>query len=231
MAALIFLTPFSPAMNTENLSLLLTDDHAMVRNGMIRLFEKLRPSWKFFEAANGLEVLEILKSHTIDIVILDISMKEMDGLQTLAELKKNYPLIKVLMYSMHSGNEVIRKVLESKADGFLTKLSGGEEITKAVDIVWKGGHYMAPEIQSKIDQGLLPMQKVMKLKDADLTARELDVLKQIELPVPEIALKLHITESTVRNHITALKEKTLSQSLIALLRFARHNGVLPTDTH
>lgn len=182
---------------------------------------------------NGLEVLEWFKENEADVLILDINMPEMDGIEVLKQLKKNGIKSEVIVLSSYDDIKLVKEVLQMGAKGFVPKKSAGEHIVTAVNKVATGQQYFTDDVKEKMMQTLLNGQS----KDdgsqdgvliSSLTKREVQVLKLVaqQYSTKEIASELHISESTVETHRKNLMKKVKVKNSVGLAIFALKNDVI-----
>jgi DNA-binding NarL/FixJ family response regulator len=198
-------------------TVVLADDHAMFREGVRKIMERIDHLQVQGEAGDGLELLEILKKSCPDLVILDISMPNLRGLEAIKEIKRIYPQVKVIVLTMHKKREFIRQALTFGADGYLLKEDAGGELIRAVNTVRKGGKYLSPLLASVLTTMALEEEK------ADiLTIREREVLKLLAegKKTLEIADALFISPNTVRRHRSNIMEKLNIKTMADLLKYA-----------
>lgn len=198
-------------------NIILADDHAMFREGIRRIIERLEDFVVSGEVNDGLELLDMLKSSCPDLVILDISMPNLRGLEAIREMKKLYPQMKVLVLTMHRKKEFIHRALADGADGFLLKEDPSSELIRAVQTVKQGKTYLSPLISDALIS--------LTLTEAEtdlLTMREKEVLKLLAegKKTQEIAEKLFISVNTVRRHRSNIMEKLHVNSLADLVKYA-----------
>ncbi|MBM4294611.1 MAG: response regulator transcription factor [Deltaproteobacteria bacterium] len=198
-------------------TVVLADDHPMFRDGVRKIIERIENVQVGGEAGDGLELLEILKKSCPHLVILDISMPNLRGLEAIKEIKRTYPQVKVLVLTMHKKREFIRQALTFGADGFLVKEDAGGELIRAINTIRKGGKYLSPLLASVLTTMALEEEK------ADiLTIREREVLKLLAegKKTLEIAEALYISPNTVRRHRSNIMEKLNIKSMADLLKYA-----------
>jgi DNA-binding NarL/FixJ family response regulator len=198
-------------------NVVLADDHAMFRQGIRTLLEPLEGIDVSGEAADGLELLELLKGAIPDLVVLDISMPNLRGLEAAREIRRLYPQVKILLLTMHKKKEFIRQGLEEGVDGFLLKDEPGSELVRAVQSIQRGGKYLSP-LLSRILGDL-----VQETRQAEvLSLRERQVLKLLAegKKTREIGETLYISAFTVRRHRYNIMNKLNIQSLAELVKYA-----------
>jgi len=207
------------------MKILLVDDHKLIRDA-IRSYMDDDPEFEVVdEAGNGQEALILLKSISVDVVMIDISMPVMDGIECAQEISTSYPEIKILALSMMNDNQFIKKMLAAGASGYILKNSGEAEIKKAITAVYNGETYFSAEVNETVMQNMLKggIKRNSKLVvDLPLTSREKEVLHLIikECSNQEIADKLFISPRTVDAHKRNLLEKTGSKNTAGLVLYA-----------
>jgi len=198
-------------------SIVLADDHAMFREGIRRIIERIENVVVSGEVNDGLELLARLKSSCPDLIILDISMPNLRGLEAIREIKKLYPKVKVLVLTMHRKKEFIHRALADGADGFLLKEDPSSELIRAVQTVKKGEKYLSPLISDALVS--------LTLAEAEtdlLTRREREVLKLLAegKKAQEIGEMLFISVNTVRRYRANIMEKLKINNLADLVKYA-----------
>jgi DNA-binding NarL/FixJ family response regulator len=198
-------------------TIILADDHPMFREGIRKIIERIAGALITGEVNDGLELLELLKKSSPNLVILDISMPNLRGLEAIKEIKKAYPQVKVLVLTMHKKKEFLRQALRDGADGFLLKEDAGSELIRAMQTVRNGGKYLSPLLSS-----VLTSLAVEEEKTEVLTMREREVLKLLAegKRTKEIAAALYISPHTVRRHRSNIMEKLNIQNLADLVKYA-----------
>lgn len=187
--------------------IIIADDHKMVREGLKQLLELEGDIQVVGQASEGKTCLELIKNNNPDVVLLDINMPNMNGLQTLQNLRKGNSKQKVLMLTIHNEVEYLIRSVELGANGYVLKDSESAVLKKAIFTVFHGETYiepsLTPEMKERLKQG-------KKIKNTEiLTNREIDVLKLIAegLFNKEIAFRLNISEKTVKNHVSNIFKK------------------------
>ncbi|MCR9171454.1 MAG: response regulator transcription factor [bacterium] len=216
-------------METPLIKVGLADDHELMRAGLAQILEASGGIKVLFEASNGVELLEQLEQHKVDVVLLDLEMPQMDGRDALPQIVSNHPDVKVLILSMHDSNAFIVKMMELGASGYLLKDMPPSEVVKATHSVMNDGLYFNAKVSRALLAGL-PGSKIQieskdHVRDA-LNQRELEVLRHIcnELTTAEIAEKMFLSPKTIEGYRKQLLEKTGAKNVAGLAIFAvRHN--------
>lgn len=205
----------------------LADDHNLVRAGVRRILEAQPGIEVVGEACDGREVLRALGQSPVDVLVLDLTMPEMDGFETLARAKALRPSIKVLVLTMHTSPEYIARALRLGADGYLLKDSAVQDLVAGIDAVMAGRAYYSPAVQSEIGQFLRVGSTPSRPLDL-LTEREREVLRLVAqgLPTKEIASRLSISPRTVDTHRANLMRKLDIRSVALLTQVALREGIL-----
>ena len=203
-------------------TIVLADDHPMFREGIRKIIERVEGARITGEVNFGLELLELLKKSSPNLVILDISMPNLRGLEAIREIKKAYPQVKVLVLTMHKKKEFLRQALRDGADGFLLKEDAGSELIRAVQTVRHGGKYLSPLLAS-----VLTSLAVEQEKTEVLTMREREVLKLISEGKNngEVAELLRISIRTVETHRANIMNKLDLRNTAELVRYAIQKGL------
>lgn len=210
---------------TNEISLALVDDHEMFRSG-IKLILSENRNWKItIEAVNGLDFLNKLKTTVPDIVLLDISMPELDGYQTTIEALKDYPDLKIIVLSMLNEEEYYYKMIEAGVKGFVLKNSGVEELKRAIEEVAIGNNYFAQDLLRKIVFSINNKTIETKLK---LSEKEKQILYLISrgLTNKEISDEIFLSVKSVEKYRTSLLLKTNTKNSAHLVMYSIQNKLL-----
>jgi DNA-binding NarL/FixJ family response regulator len=201
----------------KNFEILLADDHAIFRMGIRKIIEEIDGVAVCGEANDGLELLELLKTTHPDLIILDISMPNLRGLEATEEIKKLYPGIKILLLTMHKKKSFVQLGLKAGADGFLLKEDADSELYRAIKSLKQGEHYFSPLLSSI----MFDLTRERPETEA-LTRREREILKLLAegKKSQEIANILFVSIHTVRAHRYNLMKKLKLKSLADLVRYA-----------
>lgn len=215
------------------ITVLIVDDHKIIRDGIKSLLEDAPNIQIVGEASNGLEAIEFFKKQPTDIVIMDIRMPEMGGIETTKFLTDNYPGVKILALTMHDEEAFISKMLHAGASGYLLKNVGKEEFITAIHKIYKGENYFSLDVATKMMTKFMsskPVEDDEAVEDDDLqlTKREIEVIKLIAegLTSQDIADKLFISPRTVDTHRRNLLQKLNVKNTAELIKYAiKHNIV------
>ncbi len=215
----------------ELINLAITDDHKIFRNGLKATLEDC-PNFKLLiEASNGKELISQLENYTPNVVLMDIKMPEMDGMQTTAYIRQHYSHIKVLALSMHNEDKYIVDMMKAGASGYLLKNAEPEEIIDAIQTVHSKGFYFNEHlsvtlIKQLVNHNYSPI--IIQNSQTDLNDREIDVLRLVcqEYSNQEIAEKVFLSVRTVEGYRARLFEKTGSKNLVGLVIYAIKNGII-----
>ncbi len=189
-------------------NIMLVDDHKLVREGIRQLLEYTGEYKIVSEASTGEECLSHIGDYDIDIILLDINMPVMNGIDTLIELRKRNIKTKVLLLTVHDEVEYLEKAIDVGVDGYILKDSGLDELKKAIDSILDGECFIEPRLSTELNNHLIKKNQDNDLL-ASLTKREIEVLKLVATGEfnKDIALKLNISERTVKNHIFNIFKK------------------------
>ena len=223
----------TPAESTPLTRLLLVDDHTIVREGLKRILEAHCSDWQVAEASSAFQALEILRRQPFDVLIVDLSMPGMSGLDLIRRVRGDFPSIAILVLSMHAEEQYAMRSFKAGANGYVTKDSAATELVTAVRKVATGGAYVTSSLAERVVQQL--NGNVSVPDHSRLSDRELEVLRRIVAGVrlTDIAEELHLSVKTVSTHKTRIQEKLGLPSLAALVRYGVENdldkGGLPSS--
>lgn len=214
----------------DTLRVLVADDHALVRAGIKMLIDS-QPDMKVIgEAGDGEEAWRQARTLSPDIVVMDVSMPQLNGAQATERIKEICPHVKVLALSAYQDEAHIRQLLASGALGYVLKKAIAEELTMAIRTIARGGVHLDPSIAGKVVGGYVNPTTVEN-GDASLSAREKEVLMLIAYGHAnrEIAQKLHLSVKTVEGHKARLMSKLDFQTRADLVRYALRQGWLQDE--
>lgn len=182
-----------------------------------------------FECSNGEELLTGLKGNAVDIVLLDLEMPVMDGMEAMRRIKDEHPDVRVIVLSMHSEEKFIVHLMELGANGYVLKTAEPDEIENAVRAVAGSGYHFSEMVSRVMLQGLVKKEKLTPtFSDVDpLTERELEVVRLIcqELTTTEIAGKLFLSPRTVEGHRNNVLQKTGARNTAGIVVYALTKGI------
>jgi len=205
------------------IDIIIVDDHSIFRDGLKSLLSQI-PNFKILnEAKNGKEFLDILQSSKPDIVLMDISMPEMDGIEATEKALSQHPGLKIIALSSYSDHVYYYKMIKAGVQGFVLKKSGKEELQEAINAVYNGENHFPQDILRNLifRLGNTGLDSITS-DEISLSKRETEVLQLIcqGFTNNEIAEKLHISPKTVDNHRTNLLSKTSTKNSAHLVMFA-----------
>lgn len=209
------------------INVMLADDHVLIREGIKQLLEFDGSMKVIAEASDGIECLEKLKNVKPDILLLDINMPNMNGIDVLKELKKKNDPLKVLILTVHSEVEYLVKAVDIGANGYILKDSGSAELKQAINAVIDEGSYIQPNLIPALNSRLIN-RDMDREKLASLTKREVEILTQVACGMfnKEIAVNLNISERTVKNHISNIFKKIDASDRTQAAVFAIRNNIV-----
>lgn len=209
------------------IKVMIADDHVLMREGIRQLLEFDGTIQVIAEASDGVECLQKLKTVNPEVLLLDINMPNMNGIEVLEKIKTRSVGVKVLILTVHNEVEYLIKAVDIGADGYLLKDSGSAELKKAISIVMSGESYIQPSLIPALNSRLVA-RDVDKEKIESLTKRELEVLIQVANGMfnKEIATTLNISERTVKNHISNIFKKIDVSDRTQAAVFAIKNDII-----
>jgi len=211
----------------QKLNIIIVDDHEFFRNGLKMVINRLKYARVIGEAANGKEFLELLRQKEPDIVLIDIQMPQMNGIEATRQALEEYPDLKIVALTMFDDEEYVQSMIDAGAKGFLLKNITREVLDQALQAVQSGKNYYSPELWEFFTRKVArePRQEEDEIQ---LTRREKEILQLIcdGLSNKQIADRLFISERTVIGHKSNLLAKTNTKSSVGLLSFAIKNKLV-----
>jgi DNA-binding NarL/FixJ family response regulator len=210
----------------NSITILLADDHDVVRRGMKMLLEDEEGIQVIGEASDGLDAIEKVKTLMPNVVILDLTMPKMTGIEAAKVISEEYPEVKILIFSMHHNKEYIIKSVENGANGYLLKDTSKEELLRAIKVVSEGRKYFPPEISEVIINELLAKtsgtQEETRPIFEKITPKEKQILGMIVQGYNsrEMADKLFLSIRTVDNHRANMMKKVKAKNTADLVKMA-----------
>jgi DNA-binding NarL/FixJ family response regulator len=214
----------------QKVRIVIAEDHTILREGLRSLLSS-NPNFEIVgEAEDGREAIRCVEKIKPDLILTDLSMPRMNGMEAIKEIKRESPGTKILVLTVHKAEEYILAAFRAGADGYLLKDSTHAELVMAVNKVLSGRHYISPEISEKVIEGYLDGKKTLKPRTSweTLTQREREILKLIAegYKNKDIAEDLCISVKTVEKHRANLMEKLNLHNVQALTAFAIERGLV-----
>lgn len=209
-------------------TLIIVDDHLIFQQGLKAIINAENIATVIGEASNGKDFIELLSLHKPDLVLMDIDMPQMNGMEATQKALEIMPDIKIIALTMFSDEEYYYKMIDLGVKGFILKSSGINEIEKAIHDVMLGESYFSNELLRKIILNFSRKETEKTTSHKDFTDREMEILQHICLgdTTEEIAKKLNISPKTVKSHKSNLLEKTACKNTPSLILFAIKNKVI-----
>jgi two-component system response regulator NreC len=212
----------------EQIRVLIADDHTIVRSGVRLLLAAESDIEVVGEALNGRQAVSLAETLQPDVILMDITMPEMDGLEATRQIKSRYPDIHVLVLTMHRSDEYFFEMLQAGASGYVLKGAETSELINAVRVVSRDEVFLYPTMAQKLVQGYLNLVKGDEENLPSLSPRERQILRLLAegYSNKEIAEKLVISPSTVHTHRSNLMEKLELSNRRELIQYARQRGLI-----
>lgn len=215
---------------TSKKTILIAEDHTILREGLRSLLTMNRNFEVIGEAEDGREAIRYAEALAPDLVLMDLTMPKMNGLEAIKEIKKRVPASKILVLTVHKTEEYILAALEAGADGYVVKDATHSELLMAMEKVLSGRRFLSPDISEKIIRGYLQGKQAAKIQTPwdTLTQREREILKLIAegYKNKEVADYLFISVKTVEKHRANLMKKLGLHNAAALTAFAIDKGII-----
>lgn len=220
-------------MPTDSISILVVDDHTIVRQGLARLLEEQPDLNVIGQATNGREAVDRAKELKPDIVIMDIAMPRMNGIEAAKRIHKQLPKIKIIILSMYSHEHYIQELLETGVSGYLLKDSSGRDIIKAIHAAMNNETYLSPSISKMLVDNYLSPKKgsstVERYKQLSNREREVFQLIAEGHSTRQIADILYVSISTIKSHRAKIMEKLKIDSPVKLVKIAIQLGIVDPE--
>ncbi len=210
---------------------LLADNHTLVRAGLRALLENIEGIQVVAEASNGREALRLIADYQPDVVLMDVAMPEMNGLEAAARVVKEFPHVRVIILSMHANEEYVLQALRLGAMGYVLKDSGTNELELAVKASFQGETYLSPAVSKHVISDYLQRVGDESSSLAQLTSRQREVLQLIAegQTTKEIAELLFISVKTVETHRMQLMKRLSIYDVAGLVRYAIRIGLVTSE--
>ncbi|HHH36575.1 MAG TPA: response regulator transcription factor [Gammaproteobacteria bacterium] len=208
------------------MNILIVDDHAILRSGLKQIFSEYGEFGHLGEAANGQEVMECLKTGSWDVVLLDLNLPDVNGLEVLHRIKSRWPQVAVLVLSMHGEDQYALRALKAGASGYLTKGCDPAELLTALRTVKQGENYITPSLAQKLAVSLT--SPGTRLPHERLSEREFQIfcLLAAGLRNADIGKRLALSEKTVSTHRNRIMDKMKLKNLAELIYYAMEHGFI-----
>ncbi|MBI5107570.1 MAG: response regulator transcription factor [Rhodocyclales bacterium] len=209
----------------DKIHVLIADDHAIVRQGLKQILSETEDMLVTGEADDGAEALGLARQQPWDVFLLDVSMPNRNGIDTLKQLKKEFPRLPVLILSMHPEEQYAVRALKAGASGYLTKQSAPEQLVNAIRQVASGKKYLSPAVAQQLADAI--SEDTEKSPHERITDREYQVLKLIAAgkTLTQIAESLNLGVATVSTYRARLLEKMGLRSTAELIRYGLEHGL------
>jgi DNA-binding NarL/FixJ family response regulator len=209
---------------------LLADDHALVRAGIRSLLGAMAEVEVVGEAASGEEALELAQRQLPDVVLMDIAMRGITGLEAAAAMRERLPSVRVVILSMHSGEEYVLQALRAGAAGYLLKDAATGELELALRSVMRGESWLSPAVSRQVVEGYVQRTGGETAPEV-LTARQREVLRFVAggKSTKEIAFLLNLSVKTVETHRAQIMDRLGIRDVAGLVRYALRTGLVPPD--
>jgi len=219
----------------DKIKVLVADDHTIVRKGLCALLSEESDIEVVGEAENGRDAIKKAEQLKPDVVLMDITMPELNGMDATRQLKKRFPAIKILILSMHANDEYIFETLRAGASGYLIKRSAPTDLIKAIHVAHRGDSFLSPSISKKVIESYIhPKQNSIPepLGLDRLTEREREVLQLIAEGNEnrEIAKRLFVSTKTVEAHRFKIQHKLQLHGTAELTKYALKKGLVDLNT-
>lgn len=213
-------------MTDPLIRIIIVDDHEIFRSGLRMVINRLGYAEVVAEAGNGLELLELLKTHETDLILMDIEMPIMNGIEATERVLEKFPNVKIIALTMYKDDAYIRSMIEAGVKGFLIKNIRKEVLDRAIQAVFHGKTYYSEELWDYFTKSIIKEEKPEE--SLGITKREMEVLMLLSegLNNKEIADRLFVSERTIVGHKTNLMSKTNTKNTVSLLAYAIRNGLI-----
>ena len=212
-----------------NTRVLLIDDHTLVRAGLRALIDELPGFCVVAEGADGDQAVDLVAANHPDVVIMDISMQRVSGLDALLLLRAQWPALPVIILSMHAARDLVMRAIRGGASAYLPKEAAETELELALKAVLAGQQYLSPAVSGAVIDSLL--QRSPAAEAEVLTARQREVLRLLALGknTKEVAFELSLSVKTVESHRAQIMERLAIRDLASLVVYAIRQGIIQLE--
>lgn len=210
------------------IKLFIVDDHQMMIDGIVSLLKDEKKFEITGTALNGMEALKKIEKNFPDILLTDVSMPEMGGIELCKEIKQKFSTIKVLVLTMYNDREIVNEILQAGANGYILKNTGKQELLEALESLNRNDAYYSSEVVNALIENMKNPIKEKQIYSSDLTEREIEIVRLIvkEFSSAEIAEKLFISPRTVETHRKNILRKTGVKNIVGLIKYAYDNKLV-----
>jgi DNA-binding NarL/FixJ family response regulator len=207
---------------------LIADDHAIVRAGLRALLAEDATFELVGEAAGGVEAIELVEKNNPEVLILDLSMPDLDGISVTRKIKPQFPDVKILILTLHEDEALLKEAIKAGAVGYILKRAAEAELISAIRTILRGNLYVDPSMMRGLLEEPRGLQVNQKEAAESLTQRETEILKLIVEGYTnrQIGQELNISIRTVEGHRANISDKLGLHSRVELVRYARQNGLI-----
>lgn len=208
--------------------ILVVDDHTIVREGVCSLLARLKDIEVVGQATDGKQAITQVAELYPDVVLMDISMPEMNGLDATREIHKSFPATRILVLTQHENKEYVFPMLQAGAAGYIFKRARASELANAIRTVYLEGAYLPAEVAHTVINQIMQTNETQTFGQSLLTEREKEVLRLVTegLSSREIAERLHLAVKTVETHRANIMEKVGVHNTVELIKYAIREGIV-----
>jgi DNA-binding NarL/FixJ family response regulator len=213
--------------------LLLVDDHELMRDGLRSILDREKNVEVVGEAASGREAVELARSLAPDVVVMDVAMKDLNGIEATRQIRAECPGVKVIALSSHSDSRYVSAILDAGACGYVLKANAYDDLRRAVEAARQGKSYLCPEVtQAVVGASLRGTGSPTDPASTSLSPREREVLQLLAegLTSPQIGKRLFVATTTVDTHRRNVMRKLGIHSVADLTKYAIREGLTSLDT-
>lgn len=212
----------------STIRVVLVDDHTLVRSGLKTLLAEMDGVEVVAEASDGKEAISLVRQYTPDVVLMDISMQDMNGLDASAQIINENPAVRIIVLSMHDGEDYVARALKSGAAAYVLKHAAPVELELALRAVARGETFLSPRVSRTLVDAFVGRTDPGDGGAGPLTARQLDILRHIAngLSTKQIAFELNVSIKTVESHRAQIMERLEIRDLAGLVRYAIRTGLI-----
>jgi DNA-binding NarL/FixJ family response regulator len=211
--------------------ILLADDHTLVRAGIRSLLEAIEGIEVVAEASNGRQALSLTKLHRPDVVLLDVSMPDLDGLEAAGQIRLEFPECRTVILSMHAGPDFLVRALQFGVAGYLLKDAAATELETAIKAAMRGEVYLSPQISKQVIEGFVNRGRDVSQSQSTITPRQREILRFVATGAntKSIASWLSLSVKTVEAHRAELMRRLGIRDIPSLVKYALREGLISID--